>query len=730
MAQTASEILKQCPFDPDLAGMLLERYHRMGSPIVAVRSSATCEDQEGVSAAGQYETYLNIQGAEALLLAVRNCWASLWSRRALVYRQRRAIDQFSAQMAVIIQEMIPADAAGVLFTQDPLLPGKNNMRIEIVPGLGDALVSGDITGDVYLVARTSLTETVKKSGPGLLTPNVLKELCGMALRIEEHFAVPQDIEFAITQDTIHLLQSRPMTALMNTSVDPIEPLGRPSLLDKMIKPFADERYVVAPRPLDNVVVKRLLGGHLYSIRESGAVIKKKDEEKVMNQLWRQAYRMPPIHRLWFMYFKAVFLVFRQLKTDWLCWWENGPCGELQAVSELPDLFFMDNAELLNRAETILAVWEKHLYKRMNAAGGVHAESLLRILVGMVVGTTRRDEVMSNLMAGIETPTIFLNEDLWQLSRLARQNPEVLAAVRDEAPHRMQKTAEGRDFLKAFGTFIDKHGHREGSCWYLTTPTWRNDRKQVWRLLASLVDTEGRTGNPERARARHQAALSLMEKRLRYIPGLRGVFRWLWHHLYRLNVFREKSHYDLTRPLDALQEISYEWGRRLFDQGILEREDDIGYLSYEEVRKWLCNPPPAKDAVVELPARWRATYRLVNARWQTERAGVPAKGKVLKGIAASPGIIRGNIRIIRGEHEFGKLLAGEVLVCPYTNPAWTPLFATATAVVTETGGFASHAAIVAREYGIPSVMGIPGITRTLKTGQEVQVDGNRGIVSQF
>lgn len=728
--QSAFDILTHCPLDKDLSAMLLDQYSQMKSQVVAVRSSATCEDQEGASSAGQYETFLNIQSAEDLLMAVRKCWASLWSRRALVYRQRQAMDQFSARMAVIIQEMVPADAAGVLFTQDPLLPGENHIRIEIVSGLGDALVSGDISGDVYRVDRTTLTETGKKSGSELLTPRLLQELCGMALRIEKHFAAPQDIEFAITQDTIHFLQSRPMTALMKASVDSLEPLGRPSFLDKMIKPFVDERYVIAPRPLDNVVVKRLLGGHLYSLKEIGAVIKKKDEEKVMGQLWRQAYRLPPIHRLWFLCFCGVPLIFRQSKTDWLSWWENGPSGELQAVSELLNFTSMGDAELFSCADTILTVWEKHLYKRMSAAGGVQIEPLLRLLVGVVVGATRRDEVMSNLMAGIETPTLSLNEDLWQLSRLARQNPEVLTAVRNEASHRLQETAEGRDFIKTFRAFIDKHGHREGSCWYLTTPTWRHDQKQVWRLLASLVDAEERTGNPAHARARQQAALLLVEKRLRYIPGLRGAFRWLWHHLYRLNAFREKSHYDLTRPLDALQEISYEWGRRLFERGILEHEDDIYYLTYEEIRKWLCTQPPAKDTVRELLARRRATYRLVNANWQTERAGVLAKGKVLKGISASPGIIRGNVRIIRGEYEFGKLLAGEVLVCSYTNPAWTPLFATASAVVTETGGLASHAAIVAREYGIPAVMGIPGITRTLKTGQEVQVDGTRGIVSQF
>ena len=135
-----------------------------------------------------------------------------------------------------------------------------------------------------------------------------------------------------------------------------------------------------------------------------------------------------------------------------------------------------------------------------------------------------------------------------------------------------------------------------------------------------------------------------------------------------------------------------------------------------------------DDVRELLARRRATYRLVNASWQAERFGGAVRGNGLKGMAASPGMVRGNVRIIHGEHEFDRLLSGEVLVSSYTNPAWTPLFATAAAVVTETGGASSHAAIVAREYGIPAVMAVPGVTRILKDGQKVLVDGSRGIVS--
>jgi pyruvate,water dikinase len=250
---------------------------------------------------------------------------------------------------------------------------------------------------------------------------------------------------------------------------------------------------------------------------------------------------------------------------------------------------------------------------------------------------------------------------------------------------------------------------------------------VWRLLASLVETDRRAGNPAEVRDRREAALELVKTRSKFIPGLWPAFTWLLHRLCALNGFRETSHFDLTRPLAALQAIAAECGRRLASRGVLNRKDDVGYLTWEEMRAWLRGGHPSPDESRKLIAGRRAVYRVVNGRWQAERFGAPSRGGNLRGIAAAPGVAHGRVRVIRGEHEFDRLGAGEILVSPYTNPAWTPLFATAGAVVTETGGVSSHAAIIAREYGIPAVMAVPGVTRALADGRQVVVDGNRGEV---
>lgn len=723
-AREAREALSSSPLDGALAAALREAFRKLGGA-VAVRSSATCEDQAEASFAGQFETVLNVRSEEELLLAVRACWASLWGRRALAYRYRRSMDHFSVRMAVVIQEMVPAEAAGVLFTKDPVT-GRDEIRVEIAPGLGEAMVSGIVAGEVYEVDRTSLRRVGGEGAQGLLSEARLAALCRLALKAEGHFGCPQDMEFALAGGAIHLLQSRPMTSLPATP-EPLPPLGPPSYLDRMIKPFVDERYAMAPRPLDNIVFRRLVGGHIYTFRELGGEISPEDYAAFQAQIWWQAYRLPPVRRLWRALFRDLPQQVRKLNTDWQAWWDQGPRQALLALFPPAEVTVLSDQELLARAEEILSIWEPLLFQRLSAASALRADAWLKLLVTVAVGPNRCGGIVAGLMTGLDNPTLALNEELWQLSRLAREYREVAALVRAQAPERLASFPAGRKYLQAFDAFLEKYGHREGTCWYITTPNWRQDPRQVWRLLGSLVESEERPGAPEENRTRRLADLALVEGRLRLIPGLPPLFRWLLLRLRMLNTFRECSHFDLTRPLDTLQQLAAEWGRRLAERGLLETEVDVGYLTYEEIKAWLGGTHPPPEEIQTLIRRRRATYKIVNARWQAERFGPGAAGTTLQGNAASPGAARGTARIIHGEHEFGKLRAGDVLVSPYTTPAWTPLFGTAVAVVTETGNVSSHAAIVAREYGIPAVMAVPGATRALKDGEEILVDGNRGRV---
>jgi len=368
---------------------------------------------------------------------------------------------------------------------------------------------------------------------------------------------------------------------------------------------------------------------------------------------------------------------------------------------------------------------------MFAASAFRAESVLKLLVALAVGKHRSADTLASLMSGLEHPTLQANAALWSLSRTARQKPSLLAAIEALDPARLQSTDEGREFLAEFAGFLHTFGHRETSCWYLSTPTWRVDPTQVWRLLRSMAMVDQPPRPLQGNRDDYRTARDRVEHRLRLLPGSSALFRWLVDSLRNLTEFRELSHFDLTRVQAALQEIAAEWGRRLVDRGLLQTTDDVFYLTYEELRWWLLEDNhPLPDQIRDLLAKRRATYQLANTRWQTERSDGRERRSRLKGIATSPGIATGKARVIRGEYQFERLQPGEILVCPFTTPAWTPLFASAAAVVTETGGAASHAAIVAREYGVPAVMSVFGAARDLQDGDEIVVDGRSGTVSRI
>jgi pyruvate,water dikinase len=726
--QIARDLLYDSPLSEEFQYALSDAFSELGAQQVAVRSSATAEDLAGASFAGQYRTLLNISGGRELRRAIKKCWASLWCREVLEYRQRRSLEHSAGEMAVIVQSMYPADAAGVLFTVDPVSQRSDRMLVEVISGFGEALVSGMAAGCIHRVDRSTCEVVEQEGATESLTVNQIQELCRVAADVEKHLGCPQDIEFAFRDNELALLQARPITTLGKAVPEELEPLGKPSLADRMMRPLVFERYPIAPRPLDNLVYTRLVGAAIAGLRRSGAVVKPEDEDAFRSQVWHQAYRFPPYQLTW-RFLGSSWQTLSLLGTDWKKWWESGPGQMLRQETETVDLTALDNAELFERADRLLTVWEEPLNERMFAASAFRTESILKLLVTMAVGKNKSAKTLAGLMSGLDHPTLDANAALWRLSRLARQDPVVRDAIEELDPKLLETSFEGRDFLTKFGDFLGEFGHRETSCWYLSTPTWRADPSHVWRLLKSMVSVEEPTANVRKSHQSYREARERVEQKLRLLPGLPRVFGRLLESLRSLTEFRELSHFDLTRVQAALQDISSEWSRRLVDKGILFSKDDVFYLKYDEICSWLLSQEkPQQDDVQHLLAVRRATYQIANTRWQKERQTSVKTDSKLKGIATSPGVVTGKVRFVRNEHQFERLSPGEILVCQYTTPAWTPLFASAAAVVTETGGAASHAAIVAREYGIPAVMSVAGVMRALVDGDEVIVDGDNGTVS--
>ncbi len=705
---------------------------------VAVRSSATAEDLPGAAFAGQQDTFLDVVGPAAVAAAVRRCWASLWTDRAVQYRERHGIAPADVAIAVVVQRMADAEAAGVLFTANPLTGRRAELVVDAAPGLGEAVVSGEVTPE-HLVLDRDVTVREWTPAPGraarVLPDRAARELAELAVRAERHFGVPQDIEWALAGSRIVLLQARPMTAL------PLEPpqLGR---IQRMVAPFFLEMFTARPYPLDVTAwlgpgVVRMLDVMAGSVGVRfpplGTLIQERDG--VALQL------VPPRPRPSLLTLGAPLSVARRVRRFRPERWTEDPLVaefnaavsalDAEQLSELPWPDLTARIDRCHEAMRPLAV------VRARYLPGSFVPFVPLRLGLAVLGLGR---LASPLVAGARTRTRDGNDALERLADAVRADPGLAAAARELDARgfldAVRTRPEFADFDDRLTGFLAEYGHRESvSIVLATAPAWRDDPVPV----AALIQAAAAEPPAERGPAPGAEALEtlLAHPLLRSARAARAA-RGLVDAARRGLAFREDTHFLITRVMPPLRATFLELGGRLASAGALAVPEDVFHLRLEELKA--LGAPESMDDVDRSRVRALAARR---AALRREYAGVPlldlavvlprespaddGAGALVAGTPASGGVAEGPVRIVHGPEEFGALRAGEVLVCPNTNPSWTPLFARAAAVVVDTGGLGSHAAIVAREYGVPAVMGTRRGTSVLRDGHRVRVDGTRGRV---
>jgi phosphohistidine swiveling domain-containing protein len=732
----------------DLRAQIDEAYGALGGGQVAVRSSATAEDLPGAAFAGQQDTYLGIIGADAVVDAVCRCWASLWTDRAIAYRQRLGIAPGDVAMAVVVQSLIDADAAGVLFTADPVTGHRGRLVLDASTGLGESVVSGLVTPDHLVmdengsvlswtpglrevVIRASADGVSQESGTAtaepLLEPAQIAALARLGADVQAHFGRPQDLEWALADGTIFLLQARPMTALPPPPIrlNPIQKRAATVLLD----------YLPArPYPLDVTTWWRFgpAGLMLGIARGLGIHI---DEAGLLPEIDDVVDRfVPPMPRLTPKALTApVRILWRARRFDPAGWRQDHRYVRFEA-----------SVRALRAAEPKRMRWGALLRVPRSVAAAITPISGLRadylpasaLAVGRLLALLTllgKRRLLGDLLVGARTRTTDGNEALVRLADMVRNSPS-LRTVFAKDPADIEDalaSLEGADRFRAeFAAFLDEYGHRETVSPVLaSSPTWSERPVVALGLLAVLATGEdpGRpspAGHAERQLLRHPllAGASSERRVLRVLERAREGIR-----------FREDSHFEFMRLLPPLRSALLEMGWRLAAAGFIAEPEEIFHLRFEELET-IADPQRMPSAQV---ARLRAAIRRRMAR-RDELASVklldlsqvfpaPTGGVLVQGSAASPGVATGRVRVIRDATDFGTLLPGEILVCPYTNPSWTPLFSRSAAVVVDSGGVASHAAIVAREYGLPAVMGTGNATTVLTNGLLVTVDGNTGRV---
>ena len=723
---------------PDaVAAAITGAYTDLGGGPVAVRSSATTEDLAGAASAGQQDSFLNVIGPEAVFEAVRRCWASLWTDRAIAYRRRQGMDGADLRIAVVVQRMVDAEAAGVMFTADPVTGARDEVVVDASRGLGEAVVSGLVTPEHYrLDARGQVLEHTMGRAEvvthTLLPEPALTELAALGRAVAEHFGKPQDIEWAYADGRIWLVQARPMTAL------PPPPLKLSRIRRRIGLQLMD--YMSArPYPLDmsgwvrpgiGRMVERMLGeivGVRVSIDEN---LPERDGvvERFIPPAPRPT-RATPV--------ALARLVRRAVHFDPARWTEDARFRRFDTgMSELAaiDPGRLGWTELLQLSRRALEVADLVTDLRVDylPATGV-ALGRLRALLTLL----RSSDPLGLIVAGAKTRTGDANRAVQELANVVRADPVLRDAFTRLDPatltHRLTDDASFGRFRGTLQPFLREYGHRETlSPLMITAPTWSDDPMPVLGMVKVLVEERAPTDGPGPAVEAEHRLLSHPWLRS---PRRRAAARRIIEAARQGVAFREDTHFHGTRAMPILRRALLEAGRRLENAGILSTAEDVFHLNLEELEAVVS---PDRLAAAEAD-RLRATAADRAAR-RAELEGSPMiaaadlrdparDSKALaSGVAASGGQATGPVRVIREPAEFGLMRSGDVLVCPYTNPAWTPLFLRAAAVVVDSGGVGSHAAIVAREYGIPAVMGTGTGTTVLTDGQRVTVDGNAGLVT--
>ena len=840
-------------------------------PAVAVRSSANAEDLPDMSFAGQQDTYLNVRGTEEVVAAVRNCWASLWTPRAMSYRHEMGIEHDAVAMAVVVQLMVPSDVSGILFTANPATGERSEMIINASFGLGEAVVGGQVTPDTYTVDRETMKakDTIigakeqkivadgdqgtrlediaeDERGQSSLSDEAIKELVTLALKAEAHFdGVPQDIEWAYAGGKLFMLQSRPITNLPPQPIEvawepppPAQILARRQIVENIpdpCTPLFDEMYLWVGLETRQDGEKRgsmmegggpmfiSMHGYAYQRFDWPFIIQARKErlDEAMTEAEMDAAEIKaeageaeakgekPSQqmRAKFMARRAdaekqqaemaehdigLFLeslsdVDRLAYEDWAA---SSGIDDVTAIVTKPEsknpTFGAFNRTQVNENQikgfydwakpNILAAREK--WEQLDLADASDEQLLEGILELAIAGgsfwsgngghtfgvaKSTDDQLQAFLrealpdhhftsgqfLSGFKGKTMEANEHLSMIASQIREDDALAELVITTPAKRLmptlEATPEAASIVEAINGYLAIYGHL-GYSLDFAEPLPLEDPSGLLATLKTMVsdkDYNPKNHEMEATRKREKAMADILE----LLDGLRyWQFRFRHWFTHRFYFIREEVMFYLYQAWPALRPLALELGQRLTDVGTLPDRNNVFYLLFDELKRSVAARKENK-AVAELRQLAEERFELREARKRLHPPGtVPfdasddpsvrfketqfvndPNSDTMRGVPVSPGTITAPASLINSPTEFDQMRPGSILVCPMTNPAWTPLFAHASGLVTDMGGILGHGSIVAREYGIPAVVGTGTSTQRVKHGQQIAVDGDVGTV---
>jgi pyruvate,water dikinase len=773
------ELFAEGQTPPDIAAAVTAAYAALKDAPVAVRSSATAEDLPGASFAGQQETYLNIRGTAAVLDAVKKCWASLWTARAIAYRLKNAIDQETVALAVVVQELVFADAAGIMFTANPVNGKRDELVVNAAWGLGEAVVSGVVTPDTITVQKATgrvlqqeiaakSLMTVRKEGgtseipvpasqknKAVLTESQTAELARLGVRIEQFYEMPMDVEWALAGGRFAIVQARPITALPPEwkQPDPKILYTRGSLAEHTPSPVTP-LFATLGLELANAATLDLWGRIIGD--DAHQMIPVEGAYRALNDYVYLGIRLPA-KNLW-----KITRVFvgnlGSLVGGSVARWQAAR-KDLAAVVEAWERRPVESLAPSQLLEGVRAVFGAACHYFTEIQSTLPAAAMSEALFSKLYdGVIRRkgDPGASTFMFGFDTVALAAEKSLFDIAGWMRANPSVtnyafqtsteqLAAdLRRETPPQALPAELWAEWRQRFGRHLSEFG-RTAYEFDFASPTPQETPGPMLDAIKSYL--AGRAEDPyrrqrEAGEKREQATKAVLKR----VGGPRkGLFLKLLRWAQDTGPMREDSIFDLGMGHPLVRRMFAELGRRFVAAGAIGEADDIYWLEKPEVEQLIAALerglalPNFAERIPLRKAQWQAMLKInpplmlpEKSAWSRFFHGAEAETKngkvVLKGVGTSGGRVTAPACVLFGPEDFGKLRPGDVLVAVTTTPAWTPLFARASAVVTDIGGPLSHSSIVAREYGIPAVMAARSATRSIHTGQVITVDGNTGAVT--
>ncbi len=861
-SQTIRAQFEQAPVSKALRDTLFIAYGWLGAPPVAVRSSATAEDLPEMSFAGQQDTYLNVIGTNTLIKAVVACWSSLWTARAIGYRARNDIPQAGVSLSVVVQEMVQSDVSGVMFTANPLSGKRDEIVIDATFGLGEALVSGQVEPDNYVVifppsqpspfggrrqfsprggemsdrtegseiksktigAKATVIRSQPKGGTKTETSNpvevkserqalpdeIILQLAELGQKIQKEYNFPQDIEWAYTQaspakrerssdpsdavvkaSTLYILQSRPITSLFpiptNIATSPLKAMIGFHVVQGIIEPLTPLGWQTMQHVLSGGALafgKNLTfttqnflheaGGRLWiditsiikhPLGHKGYATAIKSIDPAVGQIFETLLNEPdfaPIHQR--PKLRTIVNLVKFAIPFWgriFRYWRNPETGA--------DYFFNIVDQTITKAaersqptgdiwadfKTSIALWHEARYIFPNLAV---PEGVSAVVASMVpfMGILQRfskavgePQLYLEIARGLSNNvTTEMDLFLWETAQ-AIQADEESHLTFAETPALQLATAYQQDALpgiaqQAVAQFMSRYGMRGLGEIDLGRPRWREEPLHIIQTLQSYLTITDPDLAPDVVfrKGADTAVLAAdhLENRVRLLKG--GKFksrlvRWAIRRYRALAGLREAPKFFAIQMMGIIRKGFLSNGETFVEMDMLEKADDLFFLNIQELEDIAQSESVSAELRETISVR-RETRTRELRRKQLPRVLLSDGRAFFEGLRnvenetgifgdpVSPGVVEGIVRVVLNPHKT-QLKHGEILVCPGTDPAWTPLFLAAGGLVMEVGGLMTHGSVVAREYGIPAVVGVHEATTRLKTGMHIRVDGSNGAI---